>query len=264
MTIELKADDKSILQFKLPESWAEVNPSVWKEFLQLQFACQLEEVTESNGLKSSRVVLRDYIAARVALEKICPGIEQYLYLEVVDAIIDELQWLKQFPAHDRSMRSRFGVWYGPKNQLIDWSWGRYCLAEECFRSHVDAIQLEDEKLIERTRNTLFAVLYAPFGIWSARLADVYVKLANKVKLEKKKEAIENYRGMRSWIQTVYAPAFEGGNNSSDQDSGDTMRSLTVAMAGPKFGTVKQVLEENLHNVMIYQCQLMNDASRSKS
>ncbi len=261
MTIELKTGDKSMMQFNLPESWADVEPSVWKFFLHLRFACMVEEVTAENGLKSTQVVLSDYIAARVALENICPGIEPHLSLEVVDAIIEELQWLKEFPTHDKSMRSRMGIWYGPKNQLIDWTWGRYCLAEECFRSYADAVRLEDEKLAMKALNTLFAVLYAPFGIWNAKLADVYVKLARMVDKEKKAEAVENYGGMRSWIQSVYAPAFEGGSGDSDQDSGDTMRSLTVAMAGPKFGTVKQVLKENLHNVMIYQCQLMNEVQR---
>lgn len=269
MKIEIHTGINAKEVFELADSWSDVHPDLWLDYIKLRYACQLVEMPDAQGVPMKRVVMGDYLAARIALEKICPAMEDLLYVEVVEKVIAEMQWMKDFPAHAKSMRKRIGMWQGPKDQLLDWTWGRYCLAEECFRAYVDAVMLDEDEPTEVTKalrkkyiNQLFAVLYAPFGIWNAKVADAYVKLARIVSSTKKAEAVENYRGLRSWLEQVYAPAFKGGG--SGEDSGDTMRSLTVAMAGPKFGTPKDVLKENVHNVMIYQCQLVNEAERASA
>jgi hypothetical protein len=266
MTIEVKDSDKEVFQFEwdAPSDWISVEKKDWKSYLNLRFSCAVVEEKSNRELIYYKLVLVDFVSARSAIRKIIPSLpEMYILPEVIELIVNEIEWLRKLPYNHKSMRKRIGLFFGPKDMLMDWSWGRYCLAEEQFRKYVDSLSLENPKLEKQARSQLFAVLYSPFGFWSSRSADVYKKFVFLVSRAKTLEAIENYRGLRHWVQQVYSPAFPQASDNGE-GSGATMRSLTVAMAGPKFGTYKQVLEENMHNILIYQCQLMDEVNRAKS
>jgi hypothetical protein len=265
MIIEIKENDNAVhtMEWAAPTDWLSIQRKDWKLYLQLRFACAVREEKSDNQLIYFRLILVDFLSARKAIQKIIPSIpEIYLIPEVIESIVNEIEWLKELPYNQKSMRKRIGLFFGPKDMLMDWTWGRYSLAEETFRKYVESLALDNKKLESLALSQLFAVLYSPFGLWNPRIADFYVKLSFFVSRKKMLEAVENYRGLRHWVQQVYSPAFpeQSGNGES---STDTMRSLTVAMAGPKFGTFKQVLAENMHNILIYQCQLHEEIERSK-
>ncbi len=262
MIIKIDISGKSVELAPFPTSWSEVNSKTWQTLLMLRSACSLVTLPEEewpNPLEEKKkLIASNYLLARKALIKLYPQYSYAFYPEVVNAILEESMWLADLPGHHKSFRSRIGWWFGPKEKLYDWTWYRFGLAEENFKLYIEALQDEDRQAARRQMNRLFACLYGVFGIWNNKIADWYIQLAFFVRRSKKHEAIENYRGLREWLQQTYKPAFSGGSSDSNED---LMRSLTIAMAGPKFGNVPQVLKANLHDVLIYQCQIIEESQR---
>lgn len=241
-------------EFKLPDSWADVNRKQWIDILTLRSSCAARELPKESWIDpltpQVELFLISYLDARKALGNLIPAMVEYLTPEVVETCINEMQWLRKLPDHYRSMRPSFGwIWKGPKDQLSNWTWKRYGLGEEAIRLYVSAIENENDKQKAIALRMLFAVLYAPFGIWNGRLADFYMWTARFVPTKWKIEALSNYQGLRTWLQQLYPRSFQGG--SSDQGA-DSMRRLTVAMAGDKFGTVDMVGKASIHDVFIDQ------------
>lgn len=241
-------------EFNLPDAWADVNRKQWIDILKLRSSCAAREMPKELWLDpltpQVELFLISYLDARKALGNLIPAMSEYLTPEVVETCVKEMGWLIKLPDHYRSMRPSFGwIWKGPKDQLSNWTWKRYALGEEAIRMYVNATENDNEKNKRIALNMLFAVLYAPFGVWTSRLADAYMWSARFIPTTWKLEALSNYTGLRTWLQQLYPRSFQGGG---DGGGSDAMRRLTVAMAGDKFGTVKEVAYANIHDVFIDQ------------
>ena len=251
----------------LPDSWDDVTHKNWIHILQFRscFGVADKPVDQwQNPLEPERhLILNNYLQARAILMSIDKRLKQYITVELVWAIADEMTWLADLPNHYRSMTpTLYWIWRGPKNQLIDWNWGRYAMTEEKFKKYIDSLESTDIKTRAKAVNELFACMYALFGFWNFKVADFYFVLARIISTRKKELAIANYSGLRNWIQDVYSEAFNGG--SSSDTSGASIRELTIAMSGDKFGTVDKVVKQNFHMVLQYQCMLHKEIQRSQS
>lgn len=241
-------------EFVLPDSWIETTNKQWLHLLELRAACASIELPMKEWASplqpEHELVVANYVEAQKALKKLIPAMDELLTPEVVEACVKQLGWLAQFPDHYKSMRPHFAlIFRGPKDQLSNWTWIRYAIGDELVRRYAIAYQDNDVKAQKASLNKLFAVLYAPFGYWAPWIADLYAKAAVIIPLSWKLEALANYNGLRNWLSGVYPMFFTGG----DGDGGsDTMRRLTVAMAGGPFGTVRGVKSANIHDVCIYQ------------
>lgn len=255
MEISLETASGTRKDFILPDSWDEVKADVWIHILEFRSACMARELPSDQWVNpftpAHELVVVHYIAARKALSKLVPAMTEYLAPEVVEACAANMAWLARFPDHYKSMRPRFAlIFIGPKNQLKNWTWMRYALGDEMLRAYTNAVTSENTAAQDKALRYLFAVLYAPFGLWNSRIADVTAFIARFIPLKWKLEALSNYNGLRNWLSGVYPRFFNGG--SGEESFGDVMRRLTVAMAGAAFGDVDGVKRANIHDVCVYQ------------
>lgn len=251
----------------LPDSWDDVTHGNWVSLLKFRSCFGVIEKPAdqwTNPLEPERtLILNNYLQARSILISIDKKLKPYVTVELVEAIAEELKWIGDFPNHYKSMTpSIYKIWRGPKDKLIDWNWGRYAMTEEKFKKYIDSLESSDSKERSKAVNELFACMYALFGFWNFKVADLYFFMARLVPTKKKELAIANYSGLRNWLQDVYADAFRGGTSSDTGDS--SIRELTIAMSGDKFGTVDKVVKQNFHMVLQYQCMLHKEIQKAQS
>lgn len=253
-------------EYSLPDHWIDVGEKKWLDVLSLRAACSLILKPKSEWasplVEEHQVLVNDYLMARKHLGNMVPGMRMLLTPEVVEICVNEMQFLRSLPEHYKSMRPSFGwIFRGPKDKLKDWTWGRYVFAEEGIKFYVAAVESNDQKLQKEAMNRIFAILYAPFGFWNPWIADFYLFIAKYLPVSWKSEALVNYQGIRTWLQSVYVRSFKGG---SGEEVEDAMSRLSIAMAGEKFGTIDKVMKAKMHDVMRYQDMLAEEVAKVQS
>lgn len=260
------ASKKQNIDIDFPNSWDEVSPSNWLAILKFRQSCVVETLPKNewkNPLQSeSKIYCNNYLGAFDAIAMLNKLADEYLYPELVDFLLIHLEWIKELPNHYQSLKPWVSIWKGPKDKLIDWKWDRYCFAEQEFKSYVDALESGDLASVDVAVNRLFSIVYSPFGVWNIRLVPLLIFLSKFIRREKKTIAIGNYNGIRNWLQELYSLAFKSSESQEVDDSG--LRKLTIAMAGDKFGKVSEVFSAKMHDVLIYQCSLIEQSNLLKS
>jgi hypothetical protein len=107
---------------------------------------------------------------------------------------------------------------------------------------------------------VLAALYAPAGErWDNTVLEHHASVLHQLDDRTKLAAVLNYRGLRAALAKRYPLCFRGGK--ADPRG---MQGMAVRMAGPKFGTVEQTYDANLHDVLVHVEQLIKDMPTAPS
>lgn len=160
-----------------------------------------------------------------------------------------LMWTSKVPDHIESYFTKWGPWRGPKKGLSDTVVKEYLLVSQYMHLWANACKNKNEKLMTKALNGVWAagMRWRFFG-YSDRLADVTMVFARFVPRDKKMMHLYNWWGLLTWLRWKYPEVFD---QDDDGDGVAGPRALIVSIAGEKFGPVKKVNGQNIHDIMTY-------------
>lgn len=173
------------------------------------------------------------------------------------ALLPSLDWCMQEPAFDKSLVPEVVVqkvrYQGPTDRLAQYTVRQWGFCDLLMGKLVQTGNAKD-------LHNLLGALYHPMGsTWNNK--DIEARGAELAKLDDRTKlaAVVNYRGLRTWMAQKYRAAHRGGKADPHGLPG-----MVVRLAGPKFGTVEQTWEADIHMVLVHVEQSIEEAQRQKN
>lgn len=256
-TVELIGDDKKERKYTLPSSWKECSVAQLGSIAVLTSIALATDATDEDRMHAEA-----HIRMRLFHELTGMSDMEFAQLEPADLITlkyDELgaeraallpwvDWCMVEPNFHESLVSEVSVkkkrFIGPQNMLTEWTLNQWLFADALLTKL--AATGADEDL-----NNLMGALYRPFDRkWNNKHLEDYAAVLSGLDPRVKLAAVLNYRGLRAWFAAKYRRAFRGGEQDPHGPKG-----MIVRLAGIKFGSTKKVPGADLHDVMVYveQC-----------
>lgn len=269
-TLELIGPRGIIATYSYPGSWEEVT----SEQLPLLIAlvtrkvpappdhADQEEYARAVDAHLRMHVLRhltnmpDHLFDRLAPDDLVAVTEDEIGVQQA-SLLPSLDWITQVPMFTTSKLPTLQVggctWQGPRDRLARMCVDQWLYADLLYNRFA-AGAATDQHL-----NELMAALYQPAGTrWSSRRIEALATELADLPVATKLAAAANYRGLREWVRLQY-PNFSRGKDA-DPHGG---RGLIVRLAGPKFGTTRQVRRAEIHDVFVHVEQCILDADEIK-
>lgn len=143
-----------------------------------------------------------------------------------------------------SLDIRYKSYDGPKDRLDNFNYDQFVLADIYF------LQLQQEWSNEKL-DAFISILYPPTRkAFEKENCEQYFHHWEIVNEKFKRAAFLNFFGLRSFFKELYPLAFAEGGESS-YSALHPYDKLADELAGPKFGTKKEVGKNNVHDIFIH-------------
>lgn len=172
------------------------------------------------------------------------------------ALLPWLDWAMEPPVWHSSALPAVTVagkrWQGPPDGLGTWGLKQWGFADALLQ------RLGSEQASAEALAHLLGALYHPAGTaWNnEQIEERGALLVQALDARAQLAAVLNYRALRAGLTQRYPRCFKGGEADPRGIQG-----MVVRMAGPKFGTVEQAYAANVHDVMVYIEQTLEEDQR---
>jgi hypothetical protein len=183
------------------------------------------------------------------------SVERFAFMPSLDWAFKPPVWQKSVVPEIHVGKSRF---QGPTDRL-----SKFTLLQWIFCDNL--LQAFHAGRTEEDLNKFLAALYYDDQVedtetgalvyrWNSERIDERAQLLSDTDEKLKLAAVMNYQGLRGWVVGKYKRCFRGGDTDPHGPIG-----MVVRLAGPKFGTTKEVKGANMHEVFVHVDQSIMDA-----
>lgn len=244
MNIEIiisKGTKKHRAMVQVPDGWRDLTPVLWRSAIALK-------VSHDGGYYDGRMYKQWFKSLIVDAQPSALSVVDMLEEDYLAGIVEQIEWIREIPEHDRSYFSSRLFLHGPQSSLSDFNMKQFGLAQQ-FIYMFGKPEQTDKQRVKHLRSLMAVTWRLSFIPWKSWMCDVYNRMMPIVPRRYLERNLFNVWGMIQTLPNKYEWVYDSRGDSEGPDHG--FRSLLESLAGEKFGDYYQVQKAMLHDVMVH-------------